>query len=220
MTASAPLCAICHKRRPKRRCPGVGGDICAICCGTEREVTVRCPLACGWLQESYAHQRTDKPLPPSRPNADIRVDEGFLQRNEPLLILVAASLARGALTTEGVVDSDVREALDALIRTWRTLQSGLVYEQKPANPLAAKVGDSVQDAVRQIRGHLEPHGETIRDADILGILVFLQNTALQLDNGRLRGRPFISFLTGFLPPPDDPADSESGEGPGGIVMTG
>ena len=47
-------------RRPKRFCPGVRGDICTICCGTEREITVDCPLDCVYLRE--AHQHVGKPI--------------------------------------------------------------------------------------------------------------------------------------------------------------
>ena len=45
-------CAICETRRPRRYCPGVRGEICAICCGTAREVTVDCPLDCPYLRGS------------------------------------------------------------------------------------------------------------------------------------------------------------------------
>ena len=50
-------CAICETRRPRRFCPGVRGDICSICCGTEREVTVDCPLDCEYLQEARRHDK-------------------------------------------------------------------------------------------------------------------------------------------------------------------
>src|SRR5215212_6262711 len=66
-------CAICETRRPRRFCPGVRGDICSVCCGTEREVTVDCPFECEYLQQSRHHE---KPAPldsPALPNQDIRV---------------------------------------------------------------------------------------------------------------------------------------------------
>ena len=47
--------------------------------------------------------------------------------------------AGAALDTPGAVDYDVREALEALIRTYRTLESGVYYESVPANPLAANI---------------------------------------------------------------------------------
>ena len=78
------------------------------------------------------------------------------------------------------MDSDVREALDSLIRTYRTLQSGLYYETRPSNLIASAVHQHVQQAVDALRKELsEKGGGAIRDAEILGMLVFLQRVALQ-----------------------------------------
>src|SRR3954447_6663195 len=91
MAQPVRVCAICRKRRPRRFCPGVNGDICPICCGTEREVTVNCPLDCIYLQEARHHEQLVDVV--SIPNADIKVDESFLRRNQGLLSFVGASLA-------------------------------------------------------------------------------------------------------------------------------
>jgi hypothetical protein len=200
MAAIESACKICGKRRARRPCPGVGGGICPICCGTEREVTVNCPLECAFLQE--ARQRDPEPEvdPRTFPNSDIRVDEEFLRRNEPLLILLSAAIARTALEPgSGIVDSDVKDALDGLVRTYRTLQSGLVYESRPQNPLAGRVYSSVQDTISDIRKQVEGHGQ-VRDKDALGILAFLQRLEIQRNNARPKGRAFIDFLRGFFPP--------------------
>src|SRR5215475_1096125 len=115
-------CAICKVRRPRRFCPGVRGDICTICCGTEREVTVSCPLDCEFLVESRVHEKPHDVDPAQIPNRDIRVTEEFLESNEALLIFLGQSLAAAAFATDGAVDADARDALDSLIRTYRTMQ--------------------------------------------------------------------------------------------------
>ncbi|MBZ5584212.1 MAG: hypothetical protein LAQ30_18760, partial [Acidobacteriia bacterium] len=102
------VCAICQTRRPRRFCPGVRGDICAICCGTEREVSVSCPLDCEYLQEARKHDAA--PHIGKIPNPDIRVTESLLRENENLFVSVSAALAKAALATPGVVDFDVRES--------------------------------------------------------------------------------------------------------------
>src|SRR6185295_2885304 len=122
-------CAICETRRPRRFCPGVRGDICAICCGTEREVTVTCPLDCEYLREARKHDR-----PP------------LLDEHQSLLGFPSAALLRAAMQTPGVADYDVRDALAALARTYRTLQSGVYYETRPDNPLAASIHSALQNA--------------------------------------------------------------------------
>jgi hypothetical protein len=204
-------CAICETRRPRRFCPGVRGDICSICCGTEREITVDCPLDCEYLQEA---RRRERPAPVEEstiPNRDIRVTETFLRENEPLLVFPGRSLAGAAFET-GAVDFDVREALDALIRTYRTLQSGVYYESQPANLIAANVYRAVQSAFEEFRKQEQQSLgiSKTRDADVLGVLVFLQRIELDRNNGRRRGRAFLDELRGFYsaePASTEPAPS-------------
>ena len=191
-------CAICQTRRPRRFCPGVRGDICSICCGTEREVTVDCPFDCEFLREARRH---DKPVPldPSQlPNQDIRVSEKFVEEHQPLLAFIGSTLTSAAMDVQAI-DFDVREALDSLIRTYRTLQSGVYYETLPSNPLAAAVHQRVQAALADYRREeTRQLGVTrTRDADILGLLVFLQTIEFEYNNGRRRGRAFLDALVTF-----------------------
>jgi hypothetical protein len=203
-------CAICQTRRPRRFCPGVRGDICSICCGTEREVTVTCPFECEHLQEARRH---DKPVPidaSTIPNRDINVTERFVEEHEELLTFIGNVVVGSALETPGAVDYDVREALDGLIRTYRTLASGVYYETVPPNPLAANVYRAAQNAVAAFRQREQQElgMSRTRDADILGVLVFLQRIELDRNNGRQRGRAFLDSLHAFYserggsPPPE------------------
>jgi len=194
-------CAICHVRRPKRFCPGVRGDICTTCCGTEREVTVDCPLDCVYLCEAHRHEKIAPTDPHDFPHQDIRVTEDFLRDHEQLLLFLARTLVEAALATPGAVDFDVRETLDALVRTYRTLQSGVYYETRPANPLAANMCHAVQAGVEEFRKQ-EPERTGMirtRDSDILAMFVFLQRLELDNNNGRKRGRAYLDFLRGFFP---------------------
>ena len=204
-------CALCQERRPKRFCPGVHGDICSICCGTEREVTVTCPLDCEYLRDSRRHE---KPVPldaASIPNQDIRISEKFLEENETLLLFLGGSLGTAAMETSGVSDADVRDALDALVRTYRTLQSGVYYETRPDNALAKTLFDAVQNAVAEFRKQeQESRGiPKTRDADVLGLLVFLQRLEVDRANGRRRGRAFIDLLRSFYVAPANRAGTGS-----------
>lgn len=217
MPEASRVCRICEKRRPKRYCPGVSGDICAICCGTEREVTVNCPLDCSYLREARKHEPLPDVDPRAFPNLDIRVDEAFLSRNEPLLILIASSIARASLETAGVVDNDVKDALDALVRTWRTLQSGLIVDARPDNLVARDVYAAVQNTVRETRERLGEEAHHLRDADVLGVLAFLQRMEIQHNNGRRKGRAFIDFLCGFFPPGELRREEQSTGGSGLII---
>jgi hypothetical protein len=194
------LCKICGKRRAKRFCPAVYGDICPLCCGTEREVTLSCPLECEYLQE--AHKR-EKPLPVADrdlSNQDVKVSEQFLRTHEELLLFCMYSLLQGAVRTSGAMDTDVLQALEALIQTRRTMMSGLVYETRSTNPIAAAVQTAFSkslDGYQQTR--TEQRLSSVRDAEILGVLVFLHNFGQRNLNGRPRGRLFVDVLRQMTP---------------------
>ncbi|MDE3164858.1 MAG: hypothetical protein KGN36_03555 [Acidobacteriota bacterium] len=188
-------CAICEKRRPRRFCPGVRGEICPICCGTEREVSVNCPLECEYLAEARRRERPVPIDPATVPNRDIEFSEELVLRNQPLLNALGAALF-GAALESGAVDADAREALDALARTYRTLTGGVYYETRPAGAYAGAIYAAIQDAAERFRAaEQQQFGLTrTRDADVLALLVFLQRIELDRNNGRPRGRAFIGSL--------------------------
>jgi hypothetical protein len=193
-------CPVCNTRKPRRHCPGLNAEICSICCGNEREVSISCPLDCPYLMEARRHEKPHELNPDEIPNRDVNVTEEFLREHEPLLVFLGARLLESSLATAGAVDSDVREALESLIRTYRTLQSGLYYETRPTNLIAAGIHRGMQEAVEGLRKELaEKNSTPIRDAEILGTLVFLERLELHESNGRPRGRAFIDYLRAFFP---------------------
>lgn len=202
-------CVICETRKPRRYCPGVSGEICSICCGTEREETVDCPLDCEYLRAAHLHA-DGPPIDTSAiPDRDIEVTEEFLEQREWLLVLLGSALLEKA-PVPPCTDFDVREALASLIKTYRTLQSGLVYESLPTNPYAAAMHEAIQNRVAELKDRIAESGgtETLRDAEILGILVFLQRLEYMHNDGRTRSRAFLDFLSRFYARPEI-ADAES-----------
>jgi hypothetical protein len=205
-------CAICEDRRPRRFCPGVRAEICSLCCGTEREVSVNCPLECEYLQEARRHEKPQVPGNSEFSHRDIEVSEKLLLDNEELLTFLSATIFRTAMDTPGVADGDVHEALESLIRTYRTLQSGLYYDSRPTNPLAGAIFGSVQDALAEYRRleHEQLGLTKTRNADCLGLLVFLQHLEIDRNNGRRRGRAFLNALRAFhMAEPELSPSSES-----------
>ncbi len=175
-------------------------------------MTVNCPLDCVYLVEARQHEKPPVAVEGQQlPNQDVRITEEFLRDHEPLLIFLGAKLLEASLDTAGAVDSDVQEALESLIRTYRTLESGLYYETRPNNLLAASIHQKIQDAVQELRKELGEKGSTpIRDNEILGILVFLERVGLHERNGRPRGRAFVDYLRGYFPQKQSgPADASS-----------
>ncbi|MCS7043560.1 MAG: hypothetical protein NZR01_12295 [Bryobacteraceae bacterium] len=199
-------CHLCGSRPPRRACPALGRDICAICCGGQREESIDCPLDCPHLREARRHEKPPAPDPKTLPHADIEITERWLAGHEMLVVLSGRFLLLAALDTRGAVDNDVREALDALARTYRTSSSGLIYESRPGNPIAAAIADRFRremEAFRE-RAARETGVHSIRDQDLLGALVFWQRMEWQRNNGRRKGRAFLDSLLSLLPPAPPP----------------
>lgn len=207
--SEAVLCKICRRRKAKRACPAVAGDICTICCGTEREVTLSCPLECEYLQEGHRREKAIAIAERDISNRDVDVTEEFVAGHEELVLFCVYSLLQAALRTSGAVDTDVLEALDGLIRTHRTLESGLVYENISPNVLAAAIqrgfSASLTDyqKLRAEREALSP----VRNSELVQTLVFLHRVGQQNQNGRPRGRMFIDLLRHMTP--ETPVDQRA-----------
>ncbi len=199
----AEKCTLCNTRRPKRYCPALREDICPQCCGREREESIACPFDCEFLNQGRDHEKLRELSPEEIPHPEIVVKEAFLRDHEPLVLVAAAAVAEGSERLDGLVDNDAREALESLVQTYKTLGSGLIYESKPKNPIAAALHELVQLRVGEFRQRIQQQAgyAGILDSHVLGVLIFLQRMELQLNNNRRRGRSFLDAVRRFLPPP-------------------
>lgn len=195
MPATNP-CPLCQSRKPKRWCPALNASICPVCCGREREESILCPFSCEYLREARKHEPLAELNWESLPNREVEISRQFLDQNALLGQFLGESLWLAASAQPEAVDLDLREALDALIRTYRTLQSGLVYETRPANRYAAAIASSVRERIVLLEQRLRDEAGVSppRDSQILGMLIFFQRTELQVNNGRKRSRAFLDVL--------------------------
>jgi hypothetical protein len=180
----------------------VGDEICPQCCGIGREITIDCPLDCEYLREARVHERSAPLAEKDIPNLDIELKESFVEQHEHEVMALSLALVR-AMEQEKAVDLDAREALGSLIRTYRTLQSGLIYESRPQNPYAAGIQERLVKAIEELRESIaeEAGMQMLRDTDVLATLVFLERLEIQHNNGRRRGRAFFDFLRTYFPEP-------------------
>lgn len=193
-------CAICEVRKPRRYCPGVQGEICTVCCGTERENTVDCPFDCVYLREARLREKPVDLAPEDVPFSEIRIPGRFLEERPRVAQLLIDSVAEAIFATPGAIDYDIRDAFDSLIRTYKTMQSGLVYETRPSNPIAAGIYERVQQNVTEGRKEIaSTTGVSVRDAEVLTMLLILQRFEYAHNNGRRRGRAFIDFFMKHFP---------------------
>jgi len=152
------------------------------------------------LQEAH---RREKPIPVNEKEVsepDIRVTEEFIRDHEELLLFCMVSLVHAALRTDSATDADALEALEALIKTYRTAEAGLLYETRPVNAIAATLQRAFADSIADYQKvRAERESLSFRNAEILGVLVFLRRMGQQNQNGRPRGRMYLDLLRQMTP---------------------
>ena len=144
---------------------------------------------CRYLQEARHHDYTGGIDPKDFPHKEIRIDEAFLKDHSELIDTCGRELLAGALAIPGATDLDVRGALEALVQTYKTLESGLYYDTRPDSVFARRIMDHAQEAVQSFR---EEEAERTgfartRDNDLLRIWVFLYRMALDRDLAPTQG---------------------------------
>ncbi|MGH9794275.1 MAG: hypothetical protein ACRD5G_05845 [Candidatus Acidiferrales bacterium] len=197
-------CAICNKRPEKRYCPAKPAMICAICCGTEREVSIDCPADCRYLLEARRYEAEHrKPVPPDEvPYPDERIPAGLLHQHRPVVSGLGLAILKLAAESRSLNDTDIIASLSALADAYRTLSSsGLYYEKPPDDRLRAELYRRLGEFLNDYRKpeSQQPGQPPLRDTDVFLLLVFLMRIARHHHNGRPRSRAFLDYLRGQYP---------------------
>jgi len=195
------LCPICNKRKPGRFCLAKTERICAVCCGTEREVTIDCPSACGYLVSAHRYEEQHpRALAADTPLLDLRITSDTIQLHGQFLSAVAFTIAKFAANQPAATDPDALAALRSLAETYKTLASGIVYEQPPSAPVQRELYDALSAFLTEIKQQSTAASvPPPKDAEIFQLLVFLFRMGILRTNGRPRSRKFIEFLRGQFP---------------------
>jgi hypothetical protein len=195
-------CPLCHQRKPKRFCPAEGETICAVCCGTYREVRIDCPSDCPHLLAARRYEMEHRqPLSADDlPYPGTRVSSDLIEQHQPVIVLIGQAVLEAARETRAT-DEDVVAALAAMAETYRTLQSGIYYEHAPEGPVARDIYTRVTKAVADFKqAQTERTGfSSLKDSEVFGLLVFLLRVGKQEFNGRPRSRAFLDFLRSWIP---------------------
>jgi hypothetical protein len=209
--SKANICPICEKRRAERYCPAKGEKICAIDCGTEREVTIDCPLDCSYLASAHrweqSHPKTiadgEVPFP------DVSLPPELIHTRQAVVAGLGHTVLIYAADQLYLTDLDVFAALQALAETRRTLLSGIYYERPPDNPVAAGLYAAFAKYLEGEQKHAAEHPnlDPLKEIEIFHLLVFFLRFGKLRSNGRPKTRAFITFLR-LMVPQETPSPKE------------
>jgi hypothetical protein len=201
--ADKKLCPICNKRRAERYCPAKGEKICAIDCGTQREVTIDCPSDCSYLVAAHRwEQNHPKPLDEADvPFPDVSFSSDLIRTRQAVLSGLGYTVLMYAADQRSLADPDVFTAVQAMAETRRTLLSGIYYEKPPEIPVAAGLYAALAKFIEEEKKHVAEHPEfpALKDTEIFHLLVFFLRFGRLRSNGRPRTRAFIEFLRSQFP---------------------
>jgi len=168
-------CPLCSSRPARRPCPALGREICAVCCGTKREIEISCPPDCGYLAASRAH-------PPAAVRRQQDQDVGAVSPalaglSEPrqqlfLFTMTLVDRFKGE-GLDAAADVDAASAAAALAATFETASKGLIYEQRPDSLPAQRMADGIRGVLEQL-GRGRPSSFS---ADAAAVLRRLQDCA-------------------------------------------
>jgi len=187
-------CPLCGTRRARRGCPAVGGQICAVCCGTKRLTEIACPSDCPWLATAREHPAAAVVRQQQRDIALLmRALRDFSERQSQLFLLISTFLVKyEAPELHAIVDADALEGLGALASTYETSIRGVIYEHRPQSLPAERL----VNLLKPILAKAGEGGGTAFERDAAVVLRRVEETAREVRgaDGANR-RAFLDFLT-------------------------
>jgi hypothetical protein len=195
------ICPICEKRKGARFCPAKGETICAVCCGTGREVTIDCTPDCSHLLAAHRYEdEHPRSLPPDTPFLDINLPSDIIHTQQQLMAALAFAIAKFCASQRDATDSDVLAAMQALSESYKTLRTGIYYEKPPDARLPRELYTALTSFIAEVKQQQSEHSfSALKDSDIFYLLVFLYRMGLLRTNGRPRSRRYIEFLRSQFP---------------------
>ena len=133
-------CQNCNQRKGIRNCPALRSQICSLCCGTKRRRTIPCPEDCSYLVSGRDYQI--KRIDEAEPIKKIReISPDYMNNIDQSILTVQDTRFRN------LKDSEVKEALENVLKTVETAEKKIIYEYRSPNPRIQIVADSVYQII-------------------------------------------------------------------------
>ena len=189
-------CPLCSSRAGKRFCPAIAEQICAVCCGTKREVEIDCPSSCSYLKASRSYE-SEKPIPDPQVAARVHNYDGrFFERYHLILDSVTRSVIEEHAASSLLVDSDVIEVYNSLKTTMKTLSSGIYYESLPGGPVRLSLFRRLKTVFDEL---MQPDQSGVRAilkvTEAVDVLDFLTIVAQANSSIRPKSRRYLDWIT-------------------------
>ena len=188
-------CPLCSERPGKRYCPAKTDQICAVCCGTKREVEIDCPSSCPHLIAGRSYEAEKRIPDPELAQKVEKYSNDFVYRYAPILDEISRSVVEERLQSPWLVDNDVVEVYKSLSATMKTLSSGIYYQTLPDGPVRISL-------FRRLKAKLDELMQPSADADkrilkvteAVDVLDFLTVAVQANSSVRPKSRRYLDWL--------------------------
>lgn len=138
------LCWVCQKPHAKRKCPATNNFICSLCCGSKRKKEIDCPDDCQYLIISKNHRIKKIQLVPAQ--IDFWRNHFDIINNMNFTLL---EVKKNRLPD--LKNSEVKDAIENLIKTYETEERGIIYEYKSPNYRIQSIYDNIENIINRHR---------------------------------------------------------------------
>jgi len=188
-------CPLCSDRSGKRFCPAKGAQICAVCCGSKREVEIDCPSSCPHLIAGRTYEAEKRVPDPELANKVEKYSSDFIYRFSPVLDAISRSVVEERLKSPWLVDNDVIEVYRSLSATMKTLSSGIYYETLPEGTVRIALFRRLKVQIDELM-QPSPNADRriLKASEAVDVLDFL-TVAAQANSGiRPKSRRYLDWL--------------------------
>jgi hypothetical protein len=124
---------------------------------------------------------------------------GVLSRLEEIVVYLEVPIAEARRTARDLADTDVMQALDLLIATLRTEDSGVLYERTSENLRVEGLRRALAEELRSLRYPQEPDRERLQLKDAIECLDLIRSMAASHVEPGAAPLSYVDFLARNMP---------------------
>ena len=201
-------CILCEQRKAKRSCPAKNTIICAQCCGEKRVLEIDCPESCGYLKAGREREAEDyQKHIQNMGHTDQERHRKVVFNHRNVIAHLEYAISRQRILSRDLSDKDVVQAVESLLETYRTEDTGLLYERTEENLRIESLRRELREIVESYRnpegeegeGIVNPSNTRLQLGAAISCLEFIRSLASSYLKDRDSGSGYVDFLARIVP---------------------
>lgn len=142
-------CIYCGHKKAKRRCPGLNGDICSLCCGQYRGKSINCTNSCSFIDnnQSYYVQKNKKEFLKQRAGLYKKVHKGYKKAGLDFIGFIDFLLYKHFYNKPNTEDFEALSLLDSLRKRLSPIELVVPYESPQLRAIFEEMDKFLKNAM-------------------------------------------------------------------------